>query len=80
MPKSDLKLIRKAREDASRKIIASMNFDELEIRDFTVSNNQDNFQIPVKLITHKKVAPDSPITIFFHGGGKFSEIICLTCV
>lgn len=67
--KVDITLNRKNREANSIKNNAHLKFDDLEITEFTVKNTQDGYDIPVSLYKPKMLEENTPITVFFHGGG-----------
>jgi hypothetical protein len=46
----------------------SLKFDDVSITELTIKNKDDNFDIPVTCYKPNNLRPDSPITIFFHGG------------
>ena len=66
IPKMDINFNRQAREINANKILESLNFDNLEIRKFTIKNKTDQYDIPVKVLIPENVK-NSPITIFYHG-------------
>jgi hypothetical protein len=66
-------LVRKTRENLSKKIIESVNFEGLKTEDVYIESKlEDHHEILVK-----KFIPDNcdltktPINIFIHGGGRF---------
>lgn len=67
--KVDLKLVRAYRAERVRQLNALFKFDSLEIDEFTVTNLSDGYEIKVVKYAPKEKRGDTPITVFFHGGG-----------
>lgn len=68
--KVDLKLVRAYRAERVRQLNSLFKFDSLAIDEFTVTNPSDGHEIKVvKYEPKEKQSADTPITVFFHGGG-----------
>lgn len=69
IPSIPIHLSRQAREIGANKIFESVKFENLGVRNFCVKSKIDNYEIPVQAVMPKNARPNSPITVFFHGGG-----------
>jgi acetyl esterase len=68
-PKIDVHVTRQARAQNAVNTIAQTNLDGLVTKKFTIPNTVDNYEIPVTLFTPQGARENSPITVFYHGGG-----------
>lgn len=67
----DPKLTRSLREKNADNLLNQVQhkFTDLDIKNISIKNKNDGYEIPVTVIKPNQVKEDSPITIFFHGGG-----------
>ena len=65
----DPDLMNEAMNAAIKQVNSSLNFDTLKVQEIKVKNSIDNYEIPVSVYIPEGVKPNSPITIFYHGGG-----------
>ena len=69
VPSIDVNLSRKARAANTAKVLSRLNFNNLNKLEVMVKNSLDDHEISVSIYTPKDCLPDSPITVFYHGGG-----------
>lgn len=68
--KVDLELVRQFRDVNVRELNARFQFDSLLISEFNVKNASDGHDIKVvKYEPKEKKNANTPVTVFFHGGG-----------
>lgn len=69
--KIDLKSMRKLHDEQASHINGQFNFENLSISEIRVKikNPFDNYEIKVVKYEAKKKETNTPITVFFHGGG-----------
>lgn len=74
--KVDLKLVRAFRNERVRQLNSQFEFDTLNISEFTVptrknhdENDTEQYDIKVTKYEPKEKSTDTPVTVFFHGGG-----------
>lgn len=68
VPKIDINISRQARKANTQRLNAGLKF-ALKSKEFFIKNSIDEHEIPVTLYVPDDVKEDSPITIFYHGGG-----------
>jgi acetyl esterase len=68
-PKLDVRITRNARAQNATNTIANMKIDGLVVKKFNVLNKEDGHEISASLFTPSGVRDNSPITVFYHGGG-----------
>lgn len=69
VPNIDINLSRKARAANTAKVLSKLNFNNLDKVEIMVKNQNDGYEIPVSIFTPEDCVQDSPITVFYHGGG-----------
>ena len=67
--KLPLSIVRDTRNSRSKIINEGLNIPDLVQKEFFVKNSDDDFQIPVTAYIPAGVKPDSPLVVFYHGGG-----------
>ena len=65
----DIELSRKTRTNASIEANSSLKFENLKEKEIKIHNKKDGYEIPVSIYIPEDVKVNSPITIFYHGGG-----------
>ena len=66
--KVDLKIVRNFRDQQARELISKFQFENLKISEASVLNEGEEIKI-VKFEPKEPTRNDTPITVFFHGGG-----------
>ena len=65
----DIEKLRKLGKIQARDANSSLKFDKLNIHEIKINNKMDDYEIPVSIYKPDDIIPNSPITIFYHGGG-----------
>ena len=66
---ANVEITRKMRALATHKTNASLKFEKIIEKEIKVRNRQDGYEIPVSVYIPKDIKPNSPITVYYHGGG-----------
>jgi acetyl esterase/lipase len=72
IPKSDVKVVRAQGDINNDRLNNTINLENISVETFFIENKTDGYQIPVQTLAPKTNDPsksNSPVTIFFHGGG-----------
>lgn len=68
--KMDLAIARKLKDENAEKLNSQFKFENLIINELRVKNPMDNYEIKVvKYESKEKKDENTPVTVFFHGGG-----------
>ena len=65
----DINMSRQFRVQNAIKANDSLKFNDISVHEFSVKNKDDSYDILVTCYKPNNCRADSPITIFFHGGG-----------
>ena len=65
----DINMCRRIRVVSAHQVNSSLKFESLKEKELKIRNKNDDYEIPVSVYTPQSVKPNSPITIFYHGGG-----------
>lgn len=66
--KNDVSVVRNTRNERSALMNKALNTENLELKEFSVNNINDNFEIPVTAYIPKGYSENSPLIVFIHGG------------
>ena len=67
--KLPLSVVRETRNNNARLMNAQLNIPDLVEKEFFIKNDKDGFEVPATAYIPSGTKPDSPLVVFFHGGG-----------